>query len=249
MLLVTYDNPISRALALHTPAYWTRALLLLPLALGVLASAASDRLREICAGRGFRALGVALGWAAVALVAGELLLRAQGVHGHARREDLARSTPLLERLRSEPGVFRVLPLHTFLPPESATAYGLEDVRGYDALGPRGWRERRQEIGRFIRTPTVTDVVEPWDLAPGGKGLDFWNVRYLLLHPGFDFGADAFRARLGLDLEEIYLGRTAGSCSTGARSPGRGWTEPAACASSNGCPRHGAWRSTRRQRPD
>ncbi len=112
---------------------------------------------------------------------------------------------LLERLRAEPGVFRVLPLHTFLPPESATTWGLEDVRGYDALGPKGWRERREEIGRFTRTPTVTDVVEPWDLAPGGRGLDFWNVRFLLLHPGFNFGADEFRARLGLDLEEVYSG--------------------------------------------
>ena len=205
MLLVTYDSPISRALALHTPMYWTRALLLLPLALGALASAAADRLREICLERGFRTLARGIGPAAVVLVAFELLLRAQGVHGHAQPEDLARSTPLLERLRSEPGVFRILPLHTFLPPESATTWGLEDVRGYDALGPRGWRERRGEIGRFTRTPTVTDVVEPWDLAPGGRGLDFWNVRFLLLHPGFNFGADAFRARLGLDLEEVYSG--------------------------------------------
>ncbi len=205
MLVVTYDNPISRALALHTPMYWTRALLLLPLALGALASAATDRLRETCAGRGLRALGAAIGPVAIVLVSGELLLRAQGVHGHTRREDLARSTPLLDRLRSEPGIFRVLPLHTFLPPESATAYALEDVRGYDALGPRGWRERRREIGRFTSVPTVTDVVEPWDLASGGKGLDFWNVRYLLLHPAFKFGAETFRARLGLDLEEIYSG--------------------------------------------
>jgi len=205
MLLVTYDNPVSRALALHTPMYWTRALLLLPLALGSLASAAADRLREICAARGLRALGSSIGPAAVALVAGELLLRAQGVHGHTRREDLGRSTPLLERLRSEPGIFRVLPLHTFLPPESATVYALEDVRGYDALGPRGFRERRREIGRFTRTPTVTDVMEPWDLASGGRGLDFWNVRYLLLHPRFEFDAETFRARLGLDLEEVYSG--------------------------------------------
>jgi hypothetical protein len=205
MLLVTYDNPIARALALHTPMYWTRALLLLPLALGAIASASIDRLREMCARRGLRVLEHTMGPATVVLVAVELLLRAQGVHGHAQRDDLARSTPLLERLRSEPGVFRVLPLHTFLPPESATTYGLEDVRGYDALGPRGWRERRREIGRFTRTPTVTDVVEPWDIAEGGQGLDFWNVRYLLLHPGFDFGMDVFRERLGLNLEEIYSG--------------------------------------------
>ncbi len=205
MLLVTYDNPVARLLALHTPMYWTRALLLLPLALGALASAALDRLGEACVARGWRTFAGVVDSAAVVLVAAELLLRAQGVHGHAPPESLSRSTPLLDRLRSEPGVFRVLPLHTFLPPESATAYGLEDVRGYDALGPRGWRERRREIGRFTRTPTVTDVVEPWDLAPGGKGLDFWNVRYLLLHPGFEFGAEAFRRNLGLDLEEIYSG--------------------------------------------
>ncbi len=205
MLLITYDNPLSRALAAHTPVYWTRALLLLPLAIGALASAAVDRLREVCADRGGRALDNAIGLLAVALVAGELLLRAQGVHDHTRSRNIARTTPLLERLRSEPGVSRILPLHTFLPPESATTYALEDLRGYDALGPRGWRERRREIGKFVSTPTVTDVVEPWDLAPGGQGLDFWNVRYLLLHPQFDFRAETFRARLGLDLEEIYSG--------------------------------------------
>lgn len=205
MLLVTYANPASRALALHTPVYWTRALLLLPLALGALASAAADGLSEACARRGWRKMGEAIGPAAVLFAGGELLLRAQGVHGHARPEDLGLSTPLLERLRSDSGVFRILPLHTFLPPESATTFALEDVRGYDALAPRGWQERRREIGNFIRTPTVTDVLEPWDIAPGGKGLDFWNIKYLLLHPGFAFGAETFRERLGLDLEEIYSG--------------------------------------------
>jgi len=205
MILVTYDNPASRALAFHTPVYWTRALLLLPLALGALASAAADELREASARRGWGRVAAVIGPAAVLLAAGELLWRAQGVHGHARPEDIGTSTPLLERLRSDPGVFRILPLHTFLPPESATTFALEDVRGYDALAPRGWQERRREIGHFIRTPTVTDVLEPWDIADGGKGLDFWNIKYLLLHPGFAFGVETFRARLGLDLEEVYSG--------------------------------------------
>jgi hypothetical protein len=143
--------------------------------------------------------------AAVLLATGELLWRAQGVHGHTRRENLSRSTPLLARLASEPGVFRVLPLHTFLPPDSATLAGLEDLRGYDALAPRGWRARRKEIGRFSRAPTSTDVIEPWGLASGGAGLDFWNVEYLVLHPQFERPAEALAARKGLDLEEVYSG--------------------------------------------
>jgi hypothetical protein len=99
----------------------------------------------------------------------------------------------------------VLPLHTFLPPDSASAYGLDDVRGYDALSPLGWRERRRAIGAFHPLPTQTDALEPRDLGPGGAALDFWNVKYLLLDPRFGFGAEELNARLDLDLEQVYAG--------------------------------------------
>jgi hypothetical protein len=118
---------------------------------------------------------------------------------------LAPRTPLLDRLAADRDVFRILPLHTMLSPNSATDYGLEDVRGYDALGPAGWRQARASIGRFADLPTQWDAIEPWDLAPGGAGLDDWNVKYLLLPPTYGFGAETLNSRKGLDLEEVYSG--------------------------------------------
>jgi hypothetical protein len=204
-LLVTYQNPIAEFLARHTPVYWTRALLLLPLPLGYFAASGLDTLRERAGAHGRRRLAAALGVVAVVVATAELLRAARGVHGSSSPAALRASTPLLEALRSDRDVFRILPLHTFLPPDSASAIGLDDVRGYDALAPRGWCERRLEIGRFTNAPTVLGVVEPWDLTPGGAGLAAWNVKYLLLSPQFAFGPETFRDRLGLDLEEIYHG--------------------------------------------
>jgi hypothetical protein len=205
LLLVTYENPIARLLSEKTPVYWTRALILLPLPLGYLAAQGWDWIRAAVSRRAapgnVRLAGVAL----PLLVAAELLGAARGVHGSTDPAELARTPPILARLKSDRDIFRILPLHTFLPPNTATEHGLDDVRGYDALAPRGWRIRREEIGRFVNVPTQRGVLEPWDIAPGGRALDFWNVKYLLLHPQFAFGAEAINARKGLDLVEVYSG--------------------------------------------
>ncbi|MGE5277287.1 MAG: hypothetical protein ACM3SU_09860 [Acidobacteriota bacterium] len=200
---VVYDNPLSRVLALATPVYWTRFLLLLPLALGVIASAGLDRVRERLEPRGRLASLAASGLAVIAVA--ELLLAARGVHGVTPASQIAPTTPLLARLEADREVFRVLPLHTVLSPNSATDYALDDLRGYDALGPAAWRRRRAAIGKFADLPTQRDAIEPWDLAPGGEALDEWNVKYLLLPPQFAFGASELNARKGLDLEEVYSG--------------------------------------------
>jgi hypothetical protein len=205
ILLVAYDNPLSRVLATRTPAYWTRALLFLPLAAAFLGSGALDALRARLAAAGNPALARVAGVLAVGLVAGELLIAARGVHGRSQASDLALTTPLLESLATDREPFRILPLHTFLPPDSATASGLDDVRGYDALSPRGWGRQVEAMGRVERAATQNEVLEPWGLRPGGAALDFWNVKYVLLHPQFGFGASELNARLGLDLEETYSG--------------------------------------------
>ena len=205
ILLVTYDNPAARLLASTTPVYWSRALLLLPIPLGGLAASGLDALSERARAAGRSRPARALAAALAALAALELLLAARGVHDVARPGDLAITTPLVERLRADPDLFRILPLHTYLPPNMATPLGLDDVRGYDALSPSGWRRTRAALGRFRATPMVSDAVAPWDLRPGGAGLDFWNVKYLCLHPQFRFGAETLNERLGLDLEEVYGG--------------------------------------------
>jgi hypothetical protein len=204
-LAVIYSNPISRALAAATPVFWTRFLLFLPLPLAVLGSAGLDSLKERIASSGRSALAGAIATGLVLAAILELLLAARHVHAIADPATLSPTTPLLARLRSDPEVFRILPLHTFLPANSATDYGLDDVRGYDAIAPAGWRAARGAMGGFGDAPTQKDILEPWDLAPGGRALDFWNVKYLLLHPQFGFGPDTLNRRRGLDLEEIYSG--------------------------------------------
>jgi hypothetical protein len=111
----------------------------------------------------------------------------------------------MERLRADGDIFRILPLHTFLPPNSATGFGLDDVRGYEALSPRGWIHVREEMGHFTGTLTVSDVLEPRNLARGGTALDNWNVKYLLVHPQLPYTAARLDREFGLDLEQMYFG--------------------------------------------
>jgi len=205
LLAVVYDSPLSRFFALKTPIYWTRALLLLPLALGYLASAGLDafRARVVAAGHGIRATAMAILLVSVAFA--ELMIAALGVHSIAPVAGLSASSPLVTKLQADNGTFRILGLHFFLAANSATDHLLDDVRGYDALAPRDWRRRRAEIGRFFNAHHQTDVIEPWGLAFGGRALDLWNVKYLLLPPVFGFGAEALNEKRGLDLEEIYAG--------------------------------------------
>jgi hypothetical protein len=205
VLLVTYDNPLARVLATATPVFWTRALILLPLPLAALASAGLDAVREIAGRRlgrrGAGAIAVALATGATA----ELLLAARGVHAVTAVAAVAPATPLLDALAADHDVFRVLPLGPVLPPNAATDYGLDDVRGYDALAPRGWRAARESIGRFTAAPAVNDAMLPADLASGGRGLDGWNVKYLLLPPGAGTTVGRLGSDLRLDLEVVYTG--------------------------------------------
>lgn len=204
ILGLTYDNPLARLVALRTPIHATRVLLLLPLPLGFLAASGLDGLRTRLGARWSRGAAVAA-WVVVLLAGGELLAAARGVHAVTPPADVVAMTPLIRFLQSRPGIFRILPLHTFLPPNSATAFGLDDVRGYDALEPAGWLRVREAMGTFRSAPTVSDVLEPWDLKPGGAALDFWNVEYLLAHPQLRLDAEGWGRSLGLDLELVYDG--------------------------------------------
>jgi hypothetical protein len=203
LVAIIYDNPVARLLASHTSVYWTRALLFLPIPLAFLGSAGLDELRERVARRGGTAAGNGLAALALLVALAELLAAAQGAHAVTSVRELSPQTPLLSRLEADPEAFRVLPLTTLLLPNGATDYGLDDLRGYDALAPLGWRERRAAVGRFFGRHT--DVLRPEGLAPGGRALDLWNVKYLLLAPDLPVPLAAFAAEKGLDLEEIYAG--------------------------------------------
>lgn len=201
--LVVYENPLSRLLASRTPIYWTRALLFLPLALVFLGSAGLDAVRERIARKGRSSEANWVSALASAVILAELLAAAQGVHSVTSVHDFRPSTPLLSRLAADPEPFRILPLETLLLPNSATDYGLDDVRGYDALSPLGWRQRRAAMGQFFGRHT--DVIRPEGVASGGHALDFWNVKYLLVPPDLPLSSTRFAVEKRLDLEEVYAG--------------------------------------------
>ncbi|MFN7989418.1 MAG: hypothetical protein U0529_18220 [Thermoanaerobaculia bacterium] len=203
LLLAAYDGPAARLLTAAAPVRWSRTLLLLPIPLALLAARGLDELLRRAERASARA-APALAFAIAAGCGAELLSAARGVHAIAPA-DRRLETPILERLAADRSLFRVLPLHTFLPANTATSLGLDDLRGYDALAVRAFRAEREKVGRFRGVPTHTDVVAPWDLAPGGRELDAWNVKYLLLHPQFAFSAPTLNAKLGLDLVEVYAG--------------------------------------------
>lgn len=204
LLLAAYDGPVSRVLCSASTVRWSRTLLLLPIPLALLAARGLDALLHRAARTAARA-APALAFAIAAGCGAELLSAARGVHAIAAPESRRLSTPILERLAADGGVFRILPLHTFLPANTATSLGLDDLRGYDALAVRAFRAEREKVGRFRGVPTHSDVVAPWNLARGGAELDAWNVKYLLLHPQFAFSAPTLNEKLGLDLVEVYSG--------------------------------------------
>lgn len=202
LLLAAYDGPLARLLVGGTPVRWSRTLLLLPVPASLLAARGLDELLS----RARRpAVAAALAFGVSAGCGADLLSAAAGVHARTPPGLRRLGTPLLERLAADRGGYRVLPLHTFLPANTATSLGLDDLRGYDALAVRAFRAEREKVGRFRGVPTHTDVVAPWDLARGGRELDAWSVRYLLLHPQFAFSAPTLNEKLGLDLVEVASG--------------------------------------------
>ena len=205
LLVAIYDNPLARLLASATPLYYSRALLVLSLPLIALGARGLDVIRGLVVSRSGARAGAGVVGAVALVCGGQLLWAAQGVHAVTAPEEVRRVTPILDRLLADHTVFRILPLHTFLPPNSATSYGLDDVRGYEALTPRGWLRQRRSMGLFTSTNTVSDVLEPWNLAPGGAGLDFWNVKYILVHPQLPYTAQRLDRELNLDLHEVYSG--------------------------------------------
>jgi hypothetical protein len=204
LLLAAYDGPLARLLTEATPVRWSRTLLLLPIPVALFAARGLDEL-ILRARRSGRAAVPILAFVIVVGCGAELLSTARGVHAVTPPESRRLGAPILDVISRDPAVFRILPLHTFLPANTATSLGLDDLRGYDALAVKAFRTERERTGRFRGVPTHTDVIAPWDLSPGGAELDAWNVKYLLLHPQFAFSAPTLNEKLGLDLIEIYTG--------------------------------------------
>jgi hypothetical protein len=196
--VVIYDNPLGRVIAHVSIIHWSRWLLLMPLAVAWLSTYGLDQLRPAVASRWGQRISVSFA-AALALVAGlELVAATRGVHGVTDPRLVDLSTPLLERLRQDHSPFRVLPLGPFLPPNFATAVGIDDVRGYDTITPRRWRERRETLGAFRN-----DMIAIDRLKSGGRALNEWNIRYILAFPSTRERPDEPAVRQGLNLVEVY----------------------------------------------
>lgn len=200
LLAVALDGPLARLLASQTPVYWTRTVLLLPLPLAVLAASALDRLRTLARRRGLPPAVRRLVVLAPLLALGELLAAGRGVHAVTSPALLGATTPLLERVKALPGPFRVLALGHMLPPNLATEAGIEDLRGYDALAPLGWRRQWEDVA-----PVRDLVVRPEALRRPGPTMSFWNVEVVLASPAVLDSAATLGEAWGCELEELYRG--------------------------------------------
>jgi hypothetical protein len=101
-------------------------------------------------------------------------------------------TPLVERLRKEPGPFRVIGEGAILFPNVNVIAGVEDVRTHDATERREYVEFLDAAAGYEPTAYFKQIA---DLdAPV---LDFLNVRYLVAYPG--------RAAPSSKWESVYSG--------------------------------------------
>ena len=77
----------------------------------------------------------AFGVLAVALITGDLLALGWRFHPMIPRAQVFASTPALEFVKADRGLFRVAGVGDALIPNTAMAYGLQDLRGYDGMQP------------------------------------------------------------------------------------------------------------------
>jgi hypothetical protein len=200
MILAAFDSPLAHWLPTVVPALWSRTVLLLPLVLAAAAAVGIDVLLDSLRRRDVTVLRRSLAVLIPAVIACELLLAAQGVHAIVNPSELNRTTPLIEWLQRDTSIHRVLFLDDMLPPNLATVYGIEDLRGYDAIWPRGWLERRdRDIGVFVHDMITLTSVQP-------RGLDAWNVAYLVALPDLPPVDQISDPSLRQRYEEVYRGR-------------------------------------------
>jgi hypothetical protein len=93
----------------------------------------------------------------------------------------------IDAVRRDPGLFRVAGFGDALVPNTAMAYGLQDIRGYDGM----WPDRYTRL-----VHRVFPMTRPWPSIPAGQGhalLDLLNVKYVFGPPGLDLPGDRFAA--------------------------------------------------------
>ncbi len=138
----------------------------------------------------------ALAWVGLAVVTADALLFARGFNPTAPGDLLYPAPPVLEQLQMEaakdPGGFRIWSVgRDLLPPNTASVYGLSDVRAYDALGV----ERFDRFLTMLRPPPER-AVHP------GETLDVSHPLFALLDVAFILGPATWIPPVGAPVEKV-----------------------------------------------
>ncbi|MGI6368497.1 MAG: oligosaccharide flippase family protein [Anaerolineae bacterium] len=125
----------------------------------------------------------------VSALLAELFVVGYGFYPRSDPALVARTTPALEWLASQPMPFRIATFgdDAILPPNTAMLYGLEDVRGYDSIIPRQYVEYMQatypQWGLAFNRIAAIPAQHPEALD--SPLLDMLNVRYVLSSEAID----------------------------------------------------------------
>jgi hypothetical protein len=133
----------------------------------------------------------------LALLGGDLLYFGRGVHPLMPAEHVFPEVPSIALVRADHGLYRVAGWEDALVPNSAMVYGLQDVRGYDGMGPR----RYVELLDTVLEPD--DVFIRSGLASASPLLDLLNVKYVFAPPGM---RPPIQGLTGIDEESASLYR-------------------------------------------
>lgn len=112
---------------------------------------------------------------AVAVIACDLLVFGRGFHPTMPRDAVLPVVPEIAHVRADPGLFRVAGLGDALAPNTAMAYGLQDVRGYDGMMPLA-HARLLGTAHAVKQFARIEADDPLHL------LDLLNVRYVFANP-------------------------------------------------------------------
>jgi hypothetical protein len=111
--------------------------------------------------------------ATCAVLAADLIVVHRGVHPTMPAGQVYPLTPELARIRRDPGLFRVYGWGHHLVPNTAMAYGLADVRGWDGMNP-------YRFTRLLDLGYLRQSGHPQQHLANPSLLDLLNVKYVFV---------------------------------------------------------------------
>jgi hypothetical protein len=150
-------------------------------------------------GRTRGVLGVgAFAVTACVLIAGDLVVAAQGFHPTTAARRVYPPVPELDAIRQDRGLFRVYGWGSALPPNTALAYGLQDARGWDGMNPFRYT-------RLLDLGYLRQAAAPARHLADPRLLDLLNVKYVLLDADLPLPAHRY-ARVPGSVAPLYVNR-------------------------------------------